>query len=54
MFTRSGKVRISKEKMIIKFFFFGKSTGHNDHYMINMVDQRLKIGGNWPLTYWQH
>ena len=26
--------------------FFGKSTGHNDHYMINMGSQRPKIGSN--------
>ena len=26
--------------------FFGKATGHNDHYMINMGSQRLKIGSN--------
>ena len=24
----------------------GKATGHNDHYMINVGDQRQKIGGN--------
>ena len=26
--------------------FIGKTTGDNDHYMINMGGQRSKIGGN--------
>ena len=26
--------------------FLGRTTGHNDHYMINMVGQRPKTGGN--------
>ena len=26
--------------------FLGKATGHNDHYMINIGDQRPNIGGN--------
>ena len=30
--------------------FLGKTTGHNDHYMINMGGQRSQTGGNWPLT----
>ena len=30
--------------------FLGKATGHHDHYMINMVDQRPKICGKWLLT----
>ena len=34
--------------MIIKRFL-GKASNHNDHYMINMDDQRPKIGSNWPL-----
>ena len=33
-----------------KKIFLGKTTGHNDNYMINMGDQRPKTGGNWPLT----
>ena len=32
--------------ILIKKRFLGKATGHNDHYMINMSGQRLKIGGN--------
>ena len=30
--------------------FHGKATGHHDYYMINMGNQRPKIGGKWPLT----
>ena len=30
--------------------FLGKATNHNDHYMINIGGQRLKIGSNWPFT----
>ena len=26
--------------------FFGKPTGHDDHYMVNMGGQRPKIGSN--------
>ena len=26
--------------------FLGNATGHNDHCMTNMGDQRLKIGSN--------
>ena len=26
--------------------FLGKATAHNDHYMISMSDQRLKVDGN--------
>ena len=33
--------------IIIKEIFIGKATGHNDHHMMNMGDQRPKIGGNW-------
>ena len=29
-----------------KKIFLGKTTGHNDNYMINMGDQRPKTGGN--------
>ena len=46
---------LGNKNNINKKRFLGKSTSHNDYYMINMVGQRLKIGGNWPLTgpYWQ-
>ena len=30
--------------------FLGKTTGHNDHYMINMSNQRPKTDGNWLFT----
>ena len=30
--------------------FLGKAISHNDHYMINMVGQRPKIGSNWPFA----
>ena len=30
--------------------FHGKATGHHDYYMINMGNQRPKIGGKWPFT----
>ena len=30
--------------------FLGKTTGHNDHYMINIGRQRSKIAGNWPMN----
>ena len=42
--------------VLVKKIFFGKVTGHNDHYIINMGGQRSKIGGNWPLAspYLQH
>ena len=36
--------------IIIKEIFLGKATGHNDHYMMNMGDQRPKIGGNRPFS----
>ena len=26
--------------------FLGKATAHNDHYMISMSDERLKVDGN--------
>ena len=26
--------------------FLGKATAHNDHYVISMSDQRLKVDGN--------
>ena len=32
--------------ILIKKRFLGKATGHNDHYIINVGDQRPKIGGN--------
>ena len=32
--------------VLVKKIFFGKVTGHNDHYIINMGGQRSKIGGN--------
>ena len=32
--------------ILIKKRFPGKATGHNDHYMINVGGQRLKIGSN--------
>ena len=33
-------------KIILTIRFLGKATGHNDHYMINMGNQRPKTGGN--------
>ena len=45
--SRSFKRISSKKKTIlIKKRFLGKATGHNDHFMINMSDQRPKIGIN--------
>ena len=36
-----------KIKIILtKKIFIGKAAGHNDHYMINMSGQRLKVGSN--------
>ena len=42
--------------ILIKIRFLRKATSQNDHYMIDMGDQRPKIGINWPLTspYLQH
>ena len=51
-FTKVFKFQDNKFKIIQKNFqeiikrFIGKSTGHNDHYMIKMGGQRPKIGGN--------
>ena len=36
--------------LIRKKRFLAKAIGHNDHDMINMGSQRLKIDGSWPLT----
>ena len=41
---------LGNKNNINKKRFLGKATSHSDHYMINMGGQRLKIGGNWPLT----
>ena len=48
---RENKIKIVQKnfweiKIIIKKRFLGKTTGHNDHYMINMGGQRPKIGSN--------
>ena len=32
--------------ILIKKIFLGKGTNHNDHYMMHMGGQRLKIGGD--------
>ena len=34
------------KKILIKKGFLQKATDRNDHFMINMRVQRLKIGGN--------
>ena len=48
--SRSFKEFLGNKKEINKKRFLGEATDHNDHYMISMGSQRLKIGGNWPLT----
>ena len=61
-FVKVFKFQDDKFKTVQKNFqkilktFLGKSTGHDDHYMMSLGGQRPKIGGNWPLTgpYLQH
>ena len=38
---QENKNNVNKKKR-----FLGKSTGHNDHYMINMGGERAKTGSN--------
>ena len=42
----SSKGFLGNNDNINKRRFLGKANGHNDHYMINMGRQRLKINSN--------
>ena len=45
--------------ILIKKWFLGKATGHNDNYMMNVGGQRPKFDSNWLLAspylqHWKH
>ena len=43
---QDNKFKIVQNNFLEIIRFFGKPTGHDNHYMINMGGQRPKIGSN--------
>ena len=48
--SKSFKEFLGNKNKFNKKRFLGEASGHNDHYMINIGSQRLKIGSYWLLT----